>query len=188
MKKPDILVIMSDQHHKDAMGFVGKHPVRTPNCDRLANEGMSFTSAYTAPPLCVPARSSFMTSSYPYKNRVWDNMEALSDISLTWPMYLKRADYHTSLIGRMHFHQDQLHGFDEHPFGEFLKGSAMKKLKDFSEGQGLKAFENSGHGEGAYIWRDNEITKAACNWLEENSKDSEPFARSHYNRYQYAEA
>ncbi len=176
MSKPNILVIMSDQHHKDAMGYVGKHPVRTPNLDKLASEGMSFTSAYTAAPLCVPARSSFMTSSYPYRNQVWDNIEALSDISLTWPMYLKEADYHTALIGRMHFHQDQLHGFDEHPFGEYLSGEAMKKMKDIPEGQGLHAFQMSGHGDTAYHWRDKEITNAACDWLLKRADKPEPFA------------
>ncbi len=64
-KKPNLLFIMSDQHSKFHLGCYGDRLVRTPHLDRLASEGMSFTNAYTAAPLCVPSRMSFMTGRRP---------------------------------------------------------------------------------------------------------------------------
>ena len=72
-KKPNMLFIMSDQHSKFHLGCYGDQLVRTPHLDRLASEGMTFTNAYTAAPLCVPARMAFMTGRRPSANQVWTN-------------------------------------------------------------------------------------------------------------------
>ena len=59
MKEKNLVIIMADQLRFDAFG---KH---TPNINRLNNEGVSFTNAYCASPLCVPARGAFFTGKYP---------------------------------------------------------------------------------------------------------------------------
>src|SRR5690606_36352559 len=51
-KRPNILFILSDQHRYDSIGYSKDYPVLTPNLDRLAAEGASFTNAYTPIPLC----------------------------------------------------------------------------------------------------------------------------------------
>jgi len=118
--RPNILLIMSDQHSKHVVGAYGNDIVRTPNVDRLSAEGMRFTGAYCAAPLCVPSRMSFLTARTPSRNRVWDNGHILSQSMPTWAHYLSIAGYRTSLIGRMHFRgTDQRHGFEERPIGEF---------------------------------------------------------------------
>ena len=62
--QPNILYILSDQHAFDIAGCYGDDVVRTPNIDRLAARGVRFENAYTASPLCVPARMSLLTGQY----------------------------------------------------------------------------------------------------------------------------
>jgi len=57
----NILFLFSDQHRADAMGCAGHPVVQTPNMDRLAAEGVRFTHAYAAAPICHPGRSAQMT-------------------------------------------------------------------------------------------------------------------------------
>ena len=116
--RPNILVIMTDQHSKYFLGCYGNRIVRTPSLDRLAAEGMRFTDTYCSAPLCVPSRMSFMTSRDPSVNRVWNNRCILGTVP-TWAHTLSIAGYETSLIGRMDFKgPDQRHGFENRPIGE----------------------------------------------------------------------
>ncbi|MFN7053425.1 MAG: choline-sulfatase, partial [Gemmobacter sp.] len=73
-----------------------------------------FANAYTASPLCAPARASFMSGQLPRRTRVYDNAaEFTSDIP-TFAHHLRRAGYQTALSGKMHFvGPDQLHGFEQ---------------------------------------------------------------------------
>ena len=58
-KRPNILLIMSDEHDPAVTGCYGDRVVQTPNLDRLAAQGVTFDGCYTNSPLCVPARLSF---------------------------------------------------------------------------------------------------------------------------------
>ncbi len=102
-ERPNIFVIMTDQHSKHVLSCYGNPIVRTPNLDRLAREGMRFTNAYCPSPLCVPSRMSFMTSRTPTQNQVWSNNHILNSETPTWAHLLQLAGYETTLIGRMHF-------------------------------------------------------------------------------------
>ena len=88
--------------------------LHVPNMAALAARSTRFVNAYTASPLCAPARASFMTGQLPRRTRVYDNAaEFASDIP-TYAHHLRRAGYHTALSGKMHFvGADQLHGFEE---------------------------------------------------------------------------
>ena len=72
MKKHDknLIIIMSDEHQGRALGCIGHPFVKTPNLDKLANNGMVFSNAYTSCPICVPARASFATGLPVHKNRL----------------------------------------------------------------------------------------------------------------------
>ncbi|MCX7014704.1 MAG: sulfatase-like hydrolase/transferase, partial [Candidatus Sumerlaeota bacterium] len=58
-RKPNILVIMTDEHQAAVTGCYGNTIVQTPNLDGLAKRGVVFEAAYTNSPLCVPCRLSF---------------------------------------------------------------------------------------------------------------------------------
>ncbi len=61
MTRPNIVLIMSDQHNPHVSGFEGDRVVKTPALDALAAEGVRFSAAYCPSPLCVPSRAAFMT-------------------------------------------------------------------------------------------------------------------------------
>lgn len=111
-RKPNILLVMSDQHGHRYTGY-GDHPVvQTPNLDRLASESAIFTNAYCPSPLCVPSRMAFMTGRPVQEIEIWDNHTSLPEDTPTWPLWLSRAGYETALSGKMHFKTpERLHYF-----------------------------------------------------------------------------
>ncbi|MFP6593172.1 MAG: sulfatase-like hydrolase/transferase, partial [Candidatus Latescibacterota bacterium] len=64
MKRPNILLIMTDEHAPMFSGTYGHPLVQTPCMDQLAAEGVTFDNAYCNSPLCLPSRMSFMTGRY----------------------------------------------------------------------------------------------------------------------------
>ncbi|HHZ90247.1 TPA: choline-sulfatase [Candidatus Poribacteria bacterium] len=109
---PNILLIMADQLMPFLMGAYGHPVVKTPNLDRLVEQGVRFDAAYTACPLCAPARASLMTGTYISHNKVWDNAAPLASDQVTIAHYLSNAGYDTVTSGKLHYTgPDQLHGF-----------------------------------------------------------------------------
>ena len=72
-EKPNLVSIMADQWRGDALGCLGKEPVKTPCLDQLAREGVNFTNAVSSYPVSSPARGMLMTGMYPHKNKVTGN-------------------------------------------------------------------------------------------------------------------
>lgn len=64
LSTPNILLILADQHRWDCLGANGHPLLRTPNIDRLADEGMNFSHAFTPSPICVPTRASLLTGTW----------------------------------------------------------------------------------------------------------------------------
>lgn len=88
--------------------------LHTPNLKKLASNSIRFQNSYTASPLCAPGRASFMTGQLPSTTGVYDNAAEFTSDLPTYAHHLRRAGYHTSLAGKMHFvGPDQLHGFEE---------------------------------------------------------------------------
>lgn len=111
-QKPNILFIMADQLIPFLTGAYGHPVVKTPNLDRLVEEGVRFDAAYSPCSVCVPARASLMTGKYVSNIGAYDNAAAFSCEEPTFAHYLTLADYDSVLAGKMHFiGPDQLHGF-----------------------------------------------------------------------------
>ncbi|WP_368119622.1 sulfatase-like hydrolase/transferase, partial [Bacteroides sp. RTP21281st1_H5_RTP21281_210402] len=70
---PNLVFIMADQYRGDALGCIGKEPVKTPCLDKLASEGIVFTDAVSSYPVSSPARAMLMTGMYPINNKVVSN-------------------------------------------------------------------------------------------------------------------
>ena len=104
MKKPNILLVFTDQLRADALGCSGGW-VKTPNIDRIASEGIRFENCVTNSPVCIPARVSLATGLYPHNTGIWNNfhydMPAETD---TWMQAVQEAGYRTSLFGKTHLH------------------------------------------------------------------------------------
>ena len=103
-RRPNVLWLMSDQHHAGAMGCAGHPDVRTPNLDRIAARGVNFRQAFANNPICSPSRICFMTGQYMHTHGMFGNDHA------EWPhpepdtlaCLFRRYGYQTGLFGKSH--------------------------------------------------------------------------------------
>jgi len=106
--KPNVILIVADDlGYGDLSCYPGEGRIKTPNCDRLATEGMRFTQAYTAASVCSPARYSLLTGRYPWrtwlKKGVVGNTPALIQPNdFTMANLFRSAGYKTAAIGKWH--------------------------------------------------------------------------------------
>lgn len=114
MNKPNILIIMVDQLNGTFFPDGPADWIHAPHMKALAARSTRFANAYTASPLCAPARAAFMSGQLPSRNGVYDNAAEFTSSIPTYAHHLRRAGYQTTLSGKMHFvGPDQLHGFEE---------------------------------------------------------------------------
>ena len=114
MTRPNILVIQADQLTALCLSAYGKPYAITPNIDRIAERGTTFTNSYCNNPVCGPSRASMMTGRLPSDVGVFDNGAEFLASEPTFAHYLRSLGYKTTLSGKMHFvGPDQLHGFEE---------------------------------------------------------------------------
>jgi len=182
--RPNLLVLMSDQHNPHVMGCEGDTVVRTPHLDRLAAEGVLFENCYCPAPLCVPSRMSFMTSRHPSGNEVWSNQCMLPSDAPTFAHALGAAGYETVLNGRMHFMgADQRHGFETRLADTITcsyVGGMHKALRPellAATGQSRVAATTAGPGRTGYQGYDETVARAAVEFLRRRAaqKDERPF-------------
>lgn len=123
-KRPNILYIMADQMAAPLLSFHDKQsPIKTPNLDRLAGEGVVFENAYCNSPLCAPSRFVMVTGQLPSKIGAYDNAADLPADVPTYAHYLRAEGYHTALAGKMHFcGPDQLHGYEQRLTSDIYPG------------------------------------------------------------------
>ena len=103
--RPNILVLMADEHFADAMSSViGTQHLNTPNLDSLAASGMRFKRSYAANPICIPSRSAMLTGRFPHQIGIQSNQATNLD-AVKYPLmgkYFSDAGYDTGYIGKWH--------------------------------------------------------------------------------------
>ncbi len=80
----NLLVIVADEHRRDALGCMGHRHVRTPHLDALAARGAVFENAYTPSPICVPARAAMAAGDYVHRIACWDSAAPLDGARPNW--------------------------------------------------------------------------------------------------------
>ncbi len=123
--RPNFVVMVADDLGYGDLGVYGHPEIRTPNIDRLAAEGLRFTDAYAAAPVCSPARTGLMTGRIPSRVGIYDWIPPGSDVHLpleetTVAELLRDAGYQTAYLGKWHLNgglgtdqpQPDDHGFD----------------------------------------------------------------------------
>jgi len=119
-KRPNIVFILADDYGWTDTSFNGSKFYETPNLDRLAREGMTFTDGYSASPVCSPTRSAIMTGKYPARLHITSHLQGASNrlhfskvlqpnARLELPLeevtiaeVLGKAGYRTACIGKWH--------------------------------------------------------------------------------------
>ena len=108
--RPNFLFLFSDDHAQHAISAYGSKVNRTPNLDRLANEGARFTNSFVTNSICTPSRATLLTGQYSHKNGVpvFNRFDGSRDHVAK---HLQSAGYHTGVIGKWHLGSDPT-GFD----------------------------------------------------------------------------
>ncbi|WOK05419.1 sulfatase [Imperialibacter roseus] len=109
--KPNILFIMSDDHAMKAISAYSKELIRTPNIDRIAQEGALMRNAFVTNSICAPSRAAILTGKYSHLNGLRDNRDEFDGSQMIFPKLLKTAGYQTYLIGKWHL-KSKPQGFD----------------------------------------------------------------------------
>ncbi|MGX1307169.1 arylsulfatase A-like enzyme [Amorphus suaedae] len=102
-RRPNFLVIMTDQQRWDHLGCYGNRQVRTPTIDAIARGGTRFDRFYVSNPICQPNRACLATGQISTVNGCRQNGIPLSPESVTYADVLRAAGYRTALIGKAHF-------------------------------------------------------------------------------------
>lgn len=104
MNRPNIVLFYADEHRADALGCAGNQIIQTPNIDRLAQQGVRFTNAWTESPFCRPARASFITGRMPHEHQRLSHFGA--SFNPEWPTFMRQlqaAGYTTATVGKNHY-------------------------------------------------------------------------------------
>ena len=112
-RKPNIVYILADDMgYGDVSVLNPESKIQTPNIDRLANEGMTFSDAHAGSSVCTPTRYGILTGRYCWRTRLKQKVLWNYDNSLMTPSrlnvasYLKQQGYHTAMIGKWHLGMD----------------------------------------------------------------------------------
>ncbi len=182
---PNLVLIVADDLGWADLGCYGSRFHQTPNLDRLAKEGMRFTQAYAACPVCSPTRAALLTGKYPARLNLTDWLPGRSDMPaqrLLRPAFhqelpldettlaerLHSAGYATAAIGKWHLggrgFEPQKQGFDVNVAGD-AAGSPRNYFAPFQrDGQFVPGLEQAPEGE----YLTDRLTAEAEKFIEQN--------------------
>ena len=160
VKKPHVILIMTDQHRGDALGCMGNSAVISPNLDRLAKEGTLFVNGYSASPSSTPARAGLLTGMSPWHHGMLGYGRVAEKYTYEMPQMLRNLGYYTFGVGKMHwFPQKALHGFHTTLIDESGRVESKDFISDYrewfqlhapGENPDLTGIDWNAHGAGIY--------------------------------------
>ena len=149
-ERPNIVFILADDLGWSELGCYGNGFNETPHLDHLARDGVRFTQAYAAAPVCSPYRASLLTGQHPARLGIVDYLRpssanALSTEQITLPQHLRTHGYRTGMIGKWHLTGYEHHGA-EHDTGDAPLDRApgvavQRRLADLTSELGVAVVE-----------------------------------------------
>lgn len=172
-KQPNFLFILVDDQPFDALESSGRYPfLKTPNMQRLEDEGAKFENYYVTQSICSPSRASFLTGTYPHIHGVNQNNR---HVDPDWESYqpynthLQNVGYQTAHVGKIHMahFRDEDHirpGFD-YWFSFIGQGEYFDPMVNDNG----REYQEEGY-------MTDILTEKAINWLKEERKPGQPFS------------
>ena len=117
-QRPNIILIVSDDHGTDALGSYGNSVIKTPALDNLAKDGVQFNNAFCTSSSCSPSRSVILTGMYNHANGMYGlehsyhHFSSLKEVE-SLPVKLSKEGYKTVRIGKYHLAPESVYAFDE---------------------------------------------------------------------------
>ena len=181
-RPPNFLVIISDEHRKDALGCAWHPIVQTPHLDRLAARGTRFTNAYTSSPMCVPTRAALACGDHVHRTGFWDSATPYDGSAATWMHRVRDAGHEMVSIGKLHFRSgEDDNGFSEeilpmHVVGGVGWMAALLREDPPAYDAAAELAADSGPGSSSYTDYDLAITAAATDWIAARRNAERPWA------------
>lgn len=159
----NIVFIMTDDHSYQTISAYGSRVNKTPNIDRIANEGVRFTNSFVANSISGPSRACIITGKHSHKNGYMDNINCTFDGSQqTFPKLLQQVGYQTAMIGKWHLISEPT-GFD---YWNILIGQGEYYNPKFIDNGVEKQIDG---------YATNITTDIALDWLENERIEVKPF-------------
>jgi arylsulfatase A-like enzyme len=105
-KPPNVLFLLTDDQRWDALGLAGHKHLKTPNIDRLGQEGVYFKNAFCTTSLCSPSRASILSGLYAHAHGVTNNFVEYPSSMKSFPVVLQSIGYETAYIGKWHMGEE----------------------------------------------------------------------------------
>lgn len=160
--QPNIVFIMSDDHAYQAISAYGHDLNKTPNIDKIANQGAIFNRGFVTNSICAPSRAVMLTGKHSHINGKVDNIQAFNWDQNNFAKMLRKAGYQTALIGKIHLN-GLPQGFD---YSNVLPGQGQYYNPDFIENGVKKKYSG-------YVT--SITTDIALDWLKNKREKDKPF-------------
>jgi N-acetylglucosamine-6-sulfatase len=165
---PNVILILSDDHRYDFMGFKESAPswLETPQIDRMAAGGVRFANAFVTTSLCSPSRASILTGQYAHRHGVVDNSSGIPEGTVFFPGLLQEAGWRTAYIGKWHMGEDKddpRPGFDHWVSFRGQGTYVDPELNIDGERRQVEGYTT------------DILTEFALDWLGERRKEDDPF-------------
>jgi len=166
-QRPNIIFVFTDDHGYQAISAYGSKVNKTPNIDRLANEGMLFENCFVTNSICGPSRAVIQTGKHSHLNGFFRNGLKFNGDQQTFPKLLQKVGYQTAIVGKWHLGTVP-QGFDSF---DVLDGQGPyynpPMMTPDSKGGWIKTPHTG--------YTTDIITDKALNWLKNTRNKSEPF-------------
>lgn len=181
---PNVVVILADDLGYGDLSSYGATDLKTPNVDTLVKNGMRFDQAYANCPVCSPTRASLLTGRYPelvgvpgvIRTHATNNWGYLAPDAVLLPQILKKAGYHTAIVGKWHLGLSSPSTPIERGFDHF-HGYLGDMMDDYYNHRrhginymrlGAKEIDPKGHATDLF-------TQWACDYINQRKEAQKPF-------------
>lgn len=173
-RKPNIVLVLTDQWRAQAFGYAGDPNVKTPNIDALEARCIDFENTISVCPVCTPQRASLLTGRFPTTTGMFMNDLYLPKEELCMAEILKEAGYNTAYVGKWHLDG---HGRDSYIPPERRQGFDYWKVLECTHDYN-RSYYYDGNDPEPKLWDGYDAyaqTKDAMTYIRDNAGNAAPF-------------